>query len=82
MVSTNGCPEGSRTNHTEMENDPATRAWVLKAPRRRSPHCNSVETVGGGGLMVLSGQQRSGRYGAWLQDLWPSDLQTVTWQRQ
>ena len=60
-----------------MENDPATCAQVPKATRRSSPHCNSVETVGEGGLMVLRERQRR-RYRAQLQDLRVSDVDLVS----
>jgi hypothetical protein len=41
-----------------LQYDPATRAQVPKGSWRSSPHCNSVETVGGGGLVVLRGRRR------------------------
>ena len=74
-TSINGCPHrAAGPAQLRLQYDPATRARMPKAPWRSSPHCDSVATVGGGGLMVLRGRrQRRRRYRARLKNLQPSE---------
>ena len=76
-ASTNGCSQrAARPADLRLKYNPVMGEQAPKAPRRSSPHCDSVTTIGGGELMVLRWRQRRGRCTARFHT---SGLPKVTW---